>query len=236
MGRTIAVMEWLSVDRHRLGTAMLVFGLVGMVLAAIVGATLAVGVSAVRSLDDRIATAESQMGASLTRLTLTIDGIAQSVDNTSGTLATARDGAARAANSLNDVANTTRSLANSLDVSLAGQQPFASSVANLRSLETQIRSVQAEAIALAANLDENVTGVTQIAQQIRDMRSQFAELAGTFAGFADARGTVSLAVGGIALAGLLTLWQAILAAWIAWAGLRLRRRVGSVAPAPAPAS
>ncbi len=229
-------MEWLDIDRHRLGSAMLVFGLVGLVLAAIVGAALAAGVSAVRNLDDRIAAAESQMGASLTRLTLTIDGIAQSVDNTSGTLATARDSAAQAANSLNDVANATGAIANSLDVTVAGQQPFASTVVSLRSLQSHLHEVQAEAIALAANLDENVTGVSQTAQQIRDMRSQFAELAGTFAGFADARGTVSLAVGGIALAGLLTLWQAILAAWIAWAGLRLRRHVGSAAPVPAPAS
>ena len=215
---------------------MLIFGLVGLALAAVVGGTLVAGVSAVRSLDDRIATAESQMGASLTRLTLTIDGIAQSVDKTSATLATARDSAAQAANSLNDVANTTGSIANSLDVTVAGQQPFASTVTSLRSLETQLHGVQAEAIALAANLDQNVTGVSQIAGQVRDMRSQFAELAGTFAGFADARGTVAFAVGGIALAGLLTLWQAILAAAIAWAGLRLRRHVASVAAAPVPAS
>jgi uncharacterized protein YlxW (UPF0749 family) len=224
-------MEWLGVDRHRLGTAMVVFGVIGLVLAGIVAGALVAGVAAVRGLDDKIATAESRMGASLTRLTLTIDGIAQSTDNTSATLASARDGVAQTATSLGDVADTAGSLATSLDVTIAGQQPFTGSVTSLRSLEAQTRTVQSEVVALAANLDQNVTGVSQIAQQIRDMRTQFAELAGTFASFADARGTVAFAVGGIALAGLLTVWQAILAGAIAWAGLRLRRHVAAAAPA-----
>ena len=223
-------MEWRDVDRHRLGTVMLVFGLLGLLLAAVVGGTLVAGVSAAHSLDDRIAAAESQMGASLTRLTITIDGIAQSVDNTSATLASARDGVAQTANSLNDVAETVGSLATSLDVAIVGQQPFTGAVSSLRQLEAELRVVEADAVTLAANLDQNVTGVSQTAQQIRDMRTQFARLTGTSAGFADARGVISFAVGGIALAGLLTLWQAILAGWIAWAGMRLRRHVAQKAP------
>ncbi len=206
---------------------MLVFGIVGLVLAAIVGGTLVAGVAAVRDLDARIATTESQMGASLTRLTITIDGIAQSVDNASTTLGAGRDGVAAAATSIGDAADSVGSLATALDVTIAGQQPFTGAVTSLRTLEAQLRVVQNNTVTVAANVDENVTDVTRVAQQIRDMRSQFAELAGTFAGFADARGTMSLAVGGIALAGLLTVWQAILAGSIAWAGVRLRRHVAS---------
>ena len=210
---------------------MLVFGLVGLVLSAVVGGALVAGVAAVHSLDDRIATAESQMGASLTQLTLTIDGIAQSVDNTSARLVGARDGVAQAASSLTEVADMTGALATEMDVTIAGQQPFTGAVANLHALEARLRAVQTDAIFLAANLDQNVSGVSQVAQQIREMRSQVAQLTGTFASFADARGIVSFAVGGIALAGVLTVWQAMLAAWIAWAGLRLRRHEASAAAA-----
>jgi outer membrane murein-binding lipoprotein Lpp len=232
---TIVDMEWLGVDRRRLGTAVLVFGVVGLVLAAIVGTTLVAGVYAVRNLDDKIATAQSQMGASLTRLTLTIDSIAQSIDATSATLGTARDGAAHAAGALNDVADSTGSLADALDVTIVGQQPFTSAVASLRSLETRVRVFQDDALTLAANLDQNVTDTSQIAGEVRDMRTQSAELAGAFSGFAGARDTVSFAEGGVALAGLLTLWEAILAVAIAWAGMRLRRHaaVGTASAAAA---
>jgi hypothetical protein len=75
--------------------------------------------------------------------------------------------------------------------------------------------------------------VTTIAGEVRDMRSQVAELAGAVTSFARTREVVSLAVGGIALGALLTAWQAILAASIAWMGLRLRRAAKVVAVAPA---
>ena len=214
---------------------MLVFGLVGLVLSGIVGATLVAGAYAVRNLDDKIATAQSQMGASLTRLTLTIDSIAQSIDSASTTLGTARDGVAHAAGTLNDMADDTGSLADTLDVTIVGQQPFTTAVASLRSLEAEERLFQNDATTLAANLDQNVTDTSQIAQEVRVMRTQFAELAGDFSGFASARDIVSFAVGGIALAGLLTLWEAILAAAIAWAGVRLRRHA-AVETGPAAAA
>jgi len=222
-------------DRRRLGTAMLVFGLVGLVLSGIVGGTLVAGAYAVRNLDDKIAAAQSQMGASLTRLTLTIDSVAQSIDATSTTLGTARDGVVHAAGAINDVADTAGSLADALDITIIGQQPFTSAVASLRSLEAKVRVIQSDAVVMAANLDQNVTDVSQIAQEVRDMRTQFAELAGAFSGFASARDIVSFAVGGIALAGLLALWEAILAAAIAWAGVRLRRHA-TIGNASAPDS
>ena len=55
------------------------------------------------------------------------------------------------------------------------------------------------------------------------MHSQVAELAGALTSFARTREVVGLAVGGILLGALLTLWQAVLAAGIAWMGWRLRR-------------
>jgi outer membrane murein-binding lipoprotein Lpp len=203
---------------------MLVFGVVGLVLAAVVGGTLVAGGIAAHNLDDKIVAAQDRMGAALTRLTLTMDSVAQSVDSAGGTLATSRDGVAHAADALNDVADTAGTLADALDVSVAGQQPFASAADALRTLETRVRVFQSDATTLAANLDENVADVAQIASEVRDMRSQVAELAGAVTTFASTREVVSLAVGGIVLAGLLTVWEAVLAAAIAWAGLRLRRK------------
>jgi methyl-accepting chemotaxis protein len=216
-------MEWIGMDRRRLGTAMLVFGLIGLVLAGIVAGSLVAGGFAARNLDDKIVAGQNRIAASLTRLTLTMDSVATSIDNASTTLGTSRDGVVHAADALGQLADTADSLATSLDVTILGQQPFTSAVANLRTLEAKVRVFQDDAVKLAANLDQNANDVTTIAGEVRDMRSQVAELAGAVTGFANTREVVSLAVGGIVLGGLLTLWEAILAAGIAWMGWRLRR-------------
>jgi hypothetical protein len=217
-------MEWLAVDRRRLGAAMLVFGLVGLVLAGIVAGALIAGGIAARHLDDQIVAAQDRAGASLTRLTLTMDSVATSVDNASATLGTSRDGVVHAADALGGVADTAESLATALDITIVGQQPFTSAVANLRSLEAKVRIFQDDAIKLAANLDQNAGDASTIAGEVRDMRSQVAELAGALTSFARTRDVVGFAVGGIVLGGLLTLWQAVLASAIAWMGWRLRRQ------------
>jgi len=212
---------------------MLVFGLVGLVLAGIVAGALITGGIAARHLDDQIVAAQNQAGASLTRLTLTMDSVAQSIDNASSTLGTSRDGVIHAADALGGVADTAESLATALDITIVGQAPFTSAVANLRALETKVRVFQDDAIKLAANLDQNTSDASTIASEVRDMRSQVAELAGALTSFARTREVVGLAAGGIVLGALLTLWQAVLAAAIAWMGWRLRRiskpATGSVA-------
>ena len=229
-------MEWLGVDRRRLGTAMLAFGVVGLVLAAIVAAILIAGGIAARNLDDRIATAQDQIGASLTRLTLTMDSVADSIDNASTTVQTSSGGVAHAADMLGSVAATTDSLASALDVSILGQQPFSGAAAKLNELEAQLLLLQSDATRLAADLDQNAADATQIASEVRLMRTQVAELAGAVSGFASTREVVSLAVGGIVLAGLLTAWEAVLAAGVAWMGWRLRRVAAASASASSSAA
>ncbi len=211
---------------------MLVFGLIGLVLSGIVAAALVAGAYAARDLDEQIVAAQDKAGASLTRLTLTMDSVATSIDNASTTLGTSRDGVVHATEVLSQLADTTSSLASALDISILGQQPFTGTITKLKDLEAKIRVFQDDATKLAANLDQNASDVTMIASQVRDMRSQVAELAGAVTSFARTRQVVSLAVGGIALGGLLTLWQAILATAIAWMGWRLRRVAKAAAGVP----
>ncbi len=222
-------MEWLPPERRRLGTAMVAFGLVGLVLAGIVAVALVAGGIAVRRLDDQIVAAQNQAGAALTRLTLTMDSVADTIDGASATLGTSRDGAAHAADALGSLADASDSLATALDVSILGQRPFTEAAAGLRDLAARVRVFQDDATRLAANLDQNTGDAAVIAGQVREMRSQVAELAGSVTSFARTREVVSLAGGGIVLGGLLTLWQAVLAGAIAWAGWRVRRGAGGPA-------
>ncbi|MHB8958409.1 MAG: hypothetical protein ACYDAN_02145 [Candidatus Limnocylindrales bacterium] len=215
-------MEWLGVDRKRLGTAMLVFGIVGLLLAAVVAVTLVAGGIAAQSLDHRVVAGQDRIAASLTRLTLTMDSVATSVDHGSATLATSRDSVAQAVDVLGELAGTSDALASALDVSVLGDRPFTAAVTQLHDMATRMRTFQDDATRLAADLDQDASDATQIAGEVRAMRSQVAELAGGVTGLTGGRDVVSFALGGIVLAGLLTAWTAVLAGAIAWAGLRLR--------------
>jgi hypothetical protein len=209
---------------------MLVFGIVGLLLAVLVAVMLVAGAIAARALDERIAVGQDQIAASLTRLTLTMDSVATSVDNGSTTIATSRDGIAHAADVLGGLAGTSDALASALDVSILGQRPFTAAAAQMHDVATRVRTFQDDATRLAANLDRDTSDGTEIADEVRDMRSQVAEVAGGVAGLTGARDVVSFALGGIVLAGLLTAWTAVLASGIAWAGLRLRRHAGLASP------
>ena len=231
---------------------MLVFGIVGLLLAALVAVTLLAGGIAARTLDDRVLAGQDRIAASLTRLTLTMDSVATSVDHGSTTLATSRDSVAQAVDVLGELAGTSDSLASALDVSILGQRPFTSAVAQMHDMATRVRTFQDDATRLAADLDQDASDATQIAGEVRAMRSQVAELAGGVTGLTGARDVVGFALGGIVLGGLLTAWTAVLAGAIAWAGLRLRRHAARASlgagaadagispsllePAPGPAS
>ena len=222
-------MEWLGVERRRLGSVLLGFGLTGLLLAMIVASGLIAGGIAARSLDDRLVADQNRIAAALTRLTLTMDGLAASIDNASSTLETSRDGVVHAGQVLTDVAATTNELASALDVTILGQRPFDGTIAKLQALSARITTFEGDATKLAANLDANASDATQAADGVRQLRGQVAELAAVVTGFDRTGDLVTLATWGVALAGLLTAWVAILAAGIAWAGWRLRHptRVGA---------
>jgi uncharacterized phage infection (PIP) family protein YhgE len=226
-------MEWLGVERRRLGTVLLGFGITGLVLAAIVASALLAGGIATRNLDDRLVASQERVAAALTRLTLTMDSLATTVDNASATLQTSRDGVVHASQVLTDVAATTDELATALDITILGQRPFDGTIAKLQSLSVKVKTFEGDAQKLAANLDTNATDVAQMADGVRQLRSQVAELAAAVSSFNRTGELVTMMTWGIVLGGLLTAWIAVLAAGIAWAGWRLRRAAGATTPAAA---
>lgn len=216
-------MDWLGVDRQRLGSALVAFGIVGLALAVLAALTLvAAGASAV-SLDARLTTGQDQISASLDGLTATLDSVASSVDHGATTLGTSKDAVTHAVDVLGQVADTSDALAAALDLDLFGQRPFTGAVGSLHDLSTRVRAFQGDATKLASNLDQNTADAAQIASEIRDMRSQVADLSTTVSGLGGARDLVTFAVVGIVLAALMTAWLGVLAAAILWAGSRLRR-------------
>ena len=225
-------MNGLDVNPRRLGTALLAFGMTGVILAGLIAVALFGGAVAARSLDDRLVADQERIAAALTRLTLTMETLAVTVEHGGDTLTTSRDAMTHAADLLTDIGATSNDLANAMDISILGSQPFASAASGVRNVGAKTATFAQDATALAAALDANVADATAMAVQIRTVKTQASELAASIVAFDRIGQIVGLLIGGIVLAGLLTVWVAMAAAGCAWLGWRLRRLPTSAAAAP----
>lgn len=213
-------------DRRRLGTGMLVFGLAGMVMAGIVAVALIAGAFAVRDLDERLATDQARIGASLTRLSATMDSLAITTQNAATTLETSSETLGEAQVVLESTAETLVALSSALDVTILGNRPFAAASERLANLALTVGGFEGKAQTLALNLHQNATDVGQMTAQIRILKDEITTLASRIASFDRIDEMVGLLIGGIVLAALLTGWVAVGAGFCAWAGWRLRRYRG----------
>jgi hypothetical protein len=228
-------MEWLGLNRRRLGTGMVAFGLVGVVIASIVAVALILGAVAARDLDTRLEADQARIAASLTRLSVTMESLATTTANAGATLTTSSQAMAEARDVLDAAAQSTVALAEALDISILGSQPFAQASDRLQTLALSVSGFRGRAEALALDLDRNAADADVMTGQIRQIKRQVTELASQIAGFDRIGEIVNLVLGGIVLAGLLTTWVAIGAAFCAWVGWKLRRigdAEGALEPAP----
>jgi hypothetical protein len=216
-------MNSLDINPRRLGTGLLAFGITGVILAGLIAAALFGGAIAARNLDDRLVADQNRIAAALTRLTLTMDTFAITVDHAGNTLSSSRDAMVHASSLLDNIGTTSSDLANALDISILGSQPFASAANGIRKVADETRTFAQDATALAAALDANGADATAMAEQIRSAKAQVSDLAASIAAFDRIDQVVGLIIGGIVLGGLLTVWVALAAAGCAWLGWRLRR-------------
>ncbi len=222
--------DWLGTNARRLGTGMLVFGVVGLIIAAILGVGLIAGAFAARDLDTRLEADRIRIADSLHQVSDSMTALAATTEHAGTTLQTSGQTIAEAKAVLESSASSARALSESLNVSILGSQPFASASARLAELATTLTSFEGKADELAANLDQNATDATAMADKVRAMQAQVDELATRVEDFDRIGELVNLVLGGILLAGLLTAWVAVGAAFVAWAGWRLRRVTPPVAP------
>ncbi len=215
--------DWLGIDRRRLGTRMLVFGLVGMVMAGVVAVALVLGAFAARDLDDRLQADQAGIAASLTRLSVTMESLAATTANAGTTLETSSAALGDARDVLESASVTTASLSAAIDIEILGSRPFAKASENLAELARTLRTFEGKAQTLGINLHQNAVDAGAMTDQIRQLKGQINELTSRISGFDRIGEIVTLVLGGIVLAALLTAWIAVAAAFIAWAGWKLRR-------------
>ena len=232
-------MSWLGVDLRRMGTALVVFGAVGMVIAALVAVGLLGGAIAARNLDERLTAQQAQLATTLTKIDSSMARAVTTIGNAGTTLSTTSDTLANAGTVLESVAGTAEELSRSIDISILGSRPLASAAARLGTLATDVRGFEGRAATLASNLQQNASDTTALAAEIDGLRTQVSSLSARVAGFEATGELVSLVLGWLLLLGLLAAWLALAGAGCAWFGVRLRRLAatlpadpGSLPPAP----
>ena len=227
-------MGMLGVDIRRLGTAMLAFGLIGVLIAGVVAAGMfAVAVSA-RNLDERIATEQAYIVDALGRVDASVAKLVATTENGSATLATTADTLGTADGVLGQVADTATELSRSIDISILGSRPLAGAASRLGQLATSVTGFQAKTAALVENLGTNATDMQELSGQIETLRGDLVVVSERIEGFQATGSIVSLLTAAFTILGLLVAWLAVGAAFLGWAGLRLRRIAAEVAATPAP--
>jgi hypothetical protein len=216
-------MEWLGINRRRLGTGMLVFGLAGMLMAGVVALALVLGAFTARDLDERLEADQARIAASLTRLSVTMESLATTTQNAGTTLQTSSEALTEARDVLEATSTALVSLADSLNVEILGSRPLARASENLTELARTIATFEGKAETLALNLHQNASDVTVMTDHIRQLKTQVNELATRITSFDRIGEMVALIVGGIVLAALLTAWVGVAGAFCAWVGWKLRR-------------
>ncbi|HKF85921.1 MAG TPA: hypothetical protein VKB30_09070 [Candidatus Limnocylindrales bacterium] len=229
-------MSWLGIDLRRMGTALLVFGVAGVVIAGLVAAGLFGGAIAARNLDERLEADQARLAQTLGRLDATMAQAVTTIGNAGSTLTTTSETLGSAADVLGRVADTSEELSRSLDVSILGARPLATAASRFGDLSVDARAFEDKAAALAGNLSVNAADTDALADRVDELRTEVTSLEERVQSFEATSELASLVVWGGLLMGLLAAWLAIAGGATAWIGHRLRtlgEEVSEVAAEPA---
>jgi hypothetical protein len=207
---------------RRLGTALLAFGLAGVVLTTVMaiawfGGWMAMEDTGRRLEVSRVATASALADAGrllgstsrvLESTTASFDDLATALEDTSSLLAR--------------VSDSTREVAAAMDINILGQRPFAGVGGSFSDMSRELATVSDDAGALATTLGQNEPQLRRVAADLRTIQASIAGLAVRVEGLTGLEETIGMARGYALLSGLLALWLAVLAGGCVWLGVRLR--------------
>ena len=226
-------MELIGVPAQRLGTWLLAFGIVGLVLTVAMAVVWLGGLVAIADLDERLEAERQATAAALTDAADLLDSTAVALESTSGSLDTVGATLDDSARLLDSLASTTHDLADSLGVSILGQQPFGGLAASFEDVATELDTFATHAADLAAEVDQMQPDLAAVAANIRTVQESVASLATRVETYDGVDRLVGLIRVYALLSALLAAWLAILAGGCVWVGRALRRVPPSVSDASA---
>ena len=216
-------MTLFGVDQRRAGTALLVFGVIGIALAGLIALALVGTAFAARDLDERLMAEQAQLAETIDELATTTAAVVTSMENASATLETSSTSILHARDVLDALATATTSLADGLDVSILGSQPFAGAAARFRTFSEQVAIFREDAAGISDRLIKNADDMSALAVRVEAMETRLRDYAERIAESTRIGAIGTWIAAGVLLGGLLATWLAVAAGACAWAGWRLRK-------------
>jgi C4-dicarboxylate-specific signal transduction histidine kinase len=216
-------MTVVGVERRRAGTALLVFGVIGVLLAGVIALALVGTAIATRDLDERLEADQARLAETIDELAVTTASATRSMQNASTTLETAGSAVLDARDVLDDLAASTDSLADSLGITILGNQPFAGTAQRFRTFSERVRVFSEDASGIATALSTNSADMATLAERVALMETQLNSYAERIAE-SERIGQIGTWIAvSVLLGGLLAAWLAVAAAACAWVGWQLRK-------------
>jgi len=216
-------MTTLGVDQRRAGTGLLVFGVIGIALAGLIALALVGTAIAARDLDERLMAEQAQLAETIDELATTTAAVVASMENAAATLDTSSTSILHARDVLDALASATTSLADGLEISILGSQPFAGAAARFRTFSEQVAIFREDAAGISDRLITNADDMSALAVRVESMETRLRDYADRIATSTRIGAIGTWIAAGVLLGGLLASWLAVAAGACAWAGWRLRK-------------
>jgi hypothetical protein len=215
-------MTLLGVERRRAGNALFAFGVIGVLLAGVITLALVGTAMATRGLDERLQADQARLADTLDELAVTTAAAVRSIENASATLDRTGASVQDARDVLEELASASDSLADSLGITIFGNQPFAGAAQRFRTFSDRVRVFSEDATGIADALTTNSEDMGTLAERVALMETQLSDYAERVAE-SERIGQIGTWVAlSVLLGGLLAAWLAIAAGACAWVGWKLR--------------
>jgi hypothetical protein len=208
---------------RRLGLALVVYGVIGLLLALTVGGA---GIIAALRVDDVAARVEAQRAelvAAVATTTQLVGTLADTLDQARPGLDQVTVSASRLSALADQISTTADDLAGRLDVQILGLQPFAGMGVQVRGIAEQTRGLKDDLATIAPAITAASAGTGSIADDLRDLEARMTTLEARMAALGPFDEYGRWLFIGLVLVVLLDVWLAIPAGLAIVVGRRLRQ-------------
>jgi methyl-accepting chemotaxis protein len=229
-------MDVLGLPARRLGNGLVAFGVVGLLLTAVMTIAWLAGLLAIRDLDERLEADRQATAISLVQAAALMGSSATALQDASASLGSVQEALDDAARLLDRLATSTGELAEALNVTILGQRPFAGTSQSFEDVSGDLNTLATRSETLATEVETFHPDLEVVAADLRTVETAIRALAYRVNSFAGVEDMVGLMRGYALLSALLAAWLASLAAGCVWAGRQLQRADAALSVETTPTS
>ena len=229
-------MDVLGLPARRLARGLVWFGVAGLVLTTVMMVAWLGGLVAMRDLDERLEADRQATAISLVRAAALMGSSATALEDASASLGSVQGALDDAARLLDELATSTGELAEALNVTILGQQPFAGTSQSFEDVSGDLDILATRSETLATEVETFHPDLEVVAADLRTVETSIRALAYRINSFDGVEDLVGLMRGYALLSALLAAWLASLAAGCVWAGRQLQRAGAAISAETTPTS